>query len=74
MESGCPHNAVASDYTTKFRHEAQTNTMGEVTIACEAKTNEKANCIYATRISEATNCIIHDGNELKFPIDQTKAN
>lgn len=65
---------MASNYTTKFRHKTKTNAMGEVTIACEAKTNEKANCIHATGISEATNCTINDGNELKFPIDQTKAN
>lgn len=75
---------MASNNATEFRHETETNAMGESTIvAHKTKANKKeANCIYATGISEATNISIYttattiDGNnnQFNFPVVQTKAN
>lgn len=55
VEPGCTHNTMASNNATEFRHETETNAMGESTIvAPKTKANKKeANCIDATGISEA---------------------
>lgn len=80
---------MASNNATEFRHETETNAMGESTIvAPKTKANKKeANCIDATGISEAAaNIPIHttaaaaqatingNNNQFNFPVDQTKAN
>lgn len=62
VEPGCTHNTMASNNATEFRHETETNAMGESTIvAPKTKANKKeANCIDATGISEAAANIPND--------------
>lgn len=76
MEPGCAHNTMASNDATEFRHEIETNAMGESTVAHKTKANKKeANCLDATGISEAANISIRiSSNQFNIPVDQTKAN
>lgn len=51
---------MASNDATEFRHEIETNAMGESTnVASKTKANKKeANCVDATGISKTANSII----------------
>lgn len=45
MESKCIHDTMASNYSTKFHNESQTNAMGENSSVHKSETNEKAHHI-----------------------------